>query len=94
MRRWRAWWHLGERERRWQGLRVEDGYGRRGEREARWGAWGEGVVDMGRRWCAWRRLGELERRWRVPGGRRGMGVECRVAAIPYAGAACARGVVA
>ena len=57
LRRWRAWRHLGERERRWRGHGVEDGYGRGGEREARWGLWGEGVVDMGRRWCAWRRLG-------------------------------------
>ena len=76
LRRWRAWRRLGERERRWRGLGVEDGYGRRGEREARWGLWGEGVVDMGRRWCAWRRLGEWERRWRGLGvgvayGRRG-----------------------
>ena len=30
MRRWRAWWRLGERERRWRGLGVEDGYGRHG----------------------------------------------------------------
>ena len=44
--------------RRWRGLGMEDGYRRRGEREARWGLWGEGVVDMGRRWCALRRLGE------------------------------------
>ena len=64
LRRWRAWRRLGERERRWRGLGVEDGYGRRGEREARWGLWGEGVPDLGRRWCAWRRLGERERRWR------------------------------
>ena len=63
MRRWQAWWRLGERERRWRGLGVEDGYGRRGEREARWGPWGEGVVDTGRRWCAWRRPGERERQW-------------------------------
>ena len=61
---WRAWQHLGERERRWWGLAVEDTYGRRGEREARWGSWGEGDVDMGRRWRAWRRPGERERRWR------------------------------
>ena len=76
MRRWRARWRLGERVRLWRGLGLEDGYGRRGEREARWGPWGEGVVDMGRRWCAWRRLGERERRWRELGvgvayGRRG-----------------------
>ena len=40
------WWGcrcLGGRERRWRGLGVEDGYGRRGERE--------GEVEMGRRWC-------------------------------------------
>ena len=44
---WRGWRCLGERERRWRGLGVEDGYGRRGERE--------GEVDMGRRWRArWR----------------------------------------
>ena len=58
------------------GAGVEDGYGRRGEQEARLGLWGEGVVDMRRRWCAWRRLGERERRWRGLGvgvgyGRRG-----------------------
>ena len=64
MPRWRAWRCLGERERRWRGLGVEDGYRRRGKREARWGPWGEGVVDMGRRWRAWRRLGERERYWR------------------------------
>ena len=29
------------------GLGVEDGYGRRGEREARWGLWGEGVGTWG-----------------------------------------------
>ena len=63
MRRWRAWWRLGERERLWRGLGVDDGYGRRGEREARWGPWREGMVDRRQRWCAWRRLGELERRW-------------------------------
>ena len=76
MRRWQAWWRLGERERRWRGLGVEDGYGLRGERKARWGPWGEGSVDMGRQWCAWQRLGERERRWRGLGvgvayGRRG-----------------------
>ena len=27
LRRWRAWRRLGERERRWQGLGVKDGYG-------------------------------------------------------------------
>ena len=47
--RWRAWRRLGERERRWRGLGVEDGYGRGRERDARWGLCGEGVVDMGRR---------------------------------------------
>ena len=64
MQRWRAWRRLRERERRWRGLGVEDGYGRRGGRGALWGPWGEGVVDMGRRWCALRRLGERKRRWR------------------------------
>ena len=76
MRRWQAWWRLEEPERRWRGLGVEDGYGRRGERKARWGLWGERVLDMGRRWCAWQRLGERERPWRGLGvgvayGRRG-----------------------
>ena len=47
---WWGWRCLGERERRWRGLGVEDGYGRRGERE--------GEVDMGRRWPAWWRPGE------------------------------------
>ena len=78
MRRWRAWGRLGERERRLRGLGVVDGYGRQGEREARWGLWGEGVVDMGRGWCASRLLGERERRWQGLGvgvayGRRGTG---------------------
>ena len=68
LRPWRAWRCLGERERRWRGLEVEDGYWRRGEQEARWGVWGERVVDMGRGKCAWRRLGGRERR------RRGLGV--------------------
>ena len=45
LRWWRGWRCLGERERRWRGLGVEDGYGRRGE-------W-EGEVDMGRPWPAW-----------------------------------------
>ena len=27
LRWWRAWRRLGERERRWRGLGVEDGYG-------------------------------------------------------------------
>ena len=45
LRWWRGWQCLGERERRWRGLAVGDGYGRRGERE--------GEVDMGRRWRAW-----------------------------------------
>ena len=43
---------LGERERQWQGLGLEDGYGQRGERE--------GEVDTGRRWRAWWRPGERE----------------------------------
>ena len=37
---WWAWRCLGERERRWRGLGVEDGYGQRVKRE--------GEVDMGR----------------------------------------------
>ena len=54
--RWLQGWRcLGERERRWRGLGVEDGYGRRGERE--------GEVDMGRRWRAWWRPGEREWWW-------------------------------
>ena len=53
---WWGWRCLGERERRWRGLGVEDGYGRRGKRE--------GEVDMGRRWRAWWRLGEREWGWR------------------------------
>ena len=57
LRWWRGWRCLGERKRRWRGLGVKDGYGRRGERE--------GEVDMGRRWRAWRRLGERE--WWWPG---------------------------
>ena len=61
---WRGWWCLGERERRWRGLEVVDGYGRRGERGARRGLWGEEEVDVGRRWQAWRRQGEQERWWR------------------------------
>ena len=40
LRWWRGWRCLGERERWWRGLGMEDGYGRRGERE--------GEVDMGR----------------------------------------------
>ena len=60
LRWWRGWRCLGERERRWRGLGVEDGYGRRGERE--------GEVDMGRRWRAWWRPGERE--WWL----RGLGV--------------------
>ena len=57
LRWWRGWRCLGERERRWRGLGVEDRYGQRGERE--------GEVDMGRRWRAWWRLGERERWWRA-----------------------------
>ena len=68
VRWWRGWRCLGKRERRWRGLGVEDGYGRRGERE--------GEVDMGRRWRAWWRPGEREWWWRGLGvvdgyGRRG-----------------------
>ena len=66
-RQWRAWWRLEEREWWWRGLGVVDGYGRRGERGARRGLWGEGGVDVGRRWRAWRRRGERERWWRGPG---------------------------
>ena len=44
LRWWWGWRCLGERERRLRGVGVEDGYGRRGERE--------GEVDMGRRWRA------------------------------------------
>ena len=53
---WWGWRCLGERERRWRGLGVKDGYGQRGKRE--------GEVDMGRRWRAWWRLGEREWWWR------------------------------
>ena len=65
---WWGWRCLGERERRWRGLAVEDGYGRRGKRE--------GELDMGRRWRAWWRLGERAWWWRGLGvvdrsGRRG-----------------------
>ena len=68
LRWWRGWRCLGERERRWRRLGVEDGYGRRGERE--------GEVDMGRRWRARWRPGEREWWWRGLGvvdgyGRRG-----------------------
>ena len=55
--RWsRGWRCLGERERRWQGLGVEEGYRRRGVRE--------GEVDMGWGWRAWWRPGEREWWWR------------------------------
>ena len=56
LRWWWGWRCLGEPERRWRGLGLEDGYGRRGERE--------GEVDMGRRWRASWRLGEREWWWR------------------------------
>ena len=56
LRWWRGWRCLGERERRWRGLGVEGGYGRRGERE--------GEVDMGRRWRGRWRPGEREWWWR------------------------------
>ena len=79
--RWAGAWggegfELKVLERRWQGLGVEDAYGRRGERESRCCSWREEDVDMGRPWRAWRRPGERERRWRGPGwadayGRRG-----------------------
>ena len=88
LRWWRGWRCLGERERRWRGLGVEDGYGRRGERGAWWGLWGEGEVDVGRRWRAWRFRGEWQRWWWGLGlgivyGRRGegevdMGRQCRL----------------
>ena len=70
LRWWWGWRCQGERERRWRGLGVEDGYGRRGERE--------GEVDVGRRWRAWRCQGERERWWRGLGlgvvyGQRGEG---------------------
>ena len=68
LRWWWGWRRLGERERRWWGLRVEDGYGQKGELE--------GEVDMGRPWRAWWRLREQKWWWRGPGvvdgyGRRG-----------------------
>ena len=68
LRWWRGWRCLGEREWRWRGLGVEDGYRRMGERE--------GEVDMGRRWRAWWCPGEREWCWRGLGvvdgyGRRG-----------------------
>ena len=77
-RRWRAWWRPGERDWWWRGLGVVDGYGRRAERGAWRGLWGEGEVDVGRWWRAWRRRGEQERWWRGLGvgvlyGRRGEG---------------------
>ena len=68
MRWWRAWRRLGELERRLRGLGMGDGYGRQGEREARWGSWGEGEVDMGRQWHVWWRPGERERQDQGPGG--------------------------
>ena len=52
---WWGWRCLGEWERRWRGQGLEDGYGRRGERE--------GEVDVGRRWRAWWRPGEREWWW-------------------------------
>ena len=68
LRWWRGWRCLGERERWWRRLGVEEGYGRRGERE--------GEVDMGRRWRARWRPGERVWWWRGLGvvdeyGRRG-----------------------
>ena len=67
-RHWRAWWRSGEQERRRRGLGVGDAYRLRGQREARFGSWGEGDVDMGRRRGAWWRSSEQERRKRGPGG--------------------------
>ena len=60
-RRWRASRRLGKWQRRRRGLGLEDAYGWRGKREAWWGSWGEGDVDMRRRWLAWWRQGEQER---------------------------------
>ena len=54
----------GEREWWWRGLGVVDGYGRRGERGARRGVWGEGEADVGQQWRAWWRWGEREWWWR------------------------------
>ena len=62
------------------GLGVVDGYGRRGERGARRGVWGEGEVDSGVGWRGerewwWRGLGwgegegDIGRRWRSVGAR-------------------------
>ena len=59
LRWWRGWRCLGEREWRRGELGSEDGYGRRGEREAE--------VDMGRRWRAQLRPGEREWWWRELG---------------------------
>ena len=67
-RRWCAWRRLGQRERWWWGLGVGVAYGRRGEREVRWGSWGEAEVDIGRRWRACVRREERERLERGPGG--------------------------
>ena len=52
--RWAGGWgvegsELEVLERQWRALGVEDAYGRRGEREARWCSWKEGDVDMGHR---------------------------------------------
>ena len=77
-RRWRAWWRLWEREWWWRRLGLVDGYGRRGERGAQQGLWGDREVDVGQWWRAWGRRGERERWWRGLGmgvvyGRRGQG---------------------
>ena len=67
---WWGWRCLGERERRWRRLGMEDGYGRRGERE--------GEVDMGQRWRErelwWRGLGTVDGygRWGERGAGRGL----------------------
>ena len=63
LRWWLGWRCLGERERRWRGLGVEDGYGRRGDLE--------GEVDMRRRWRTWWRLGEREWWMGMRGGQNG-----------------------
>ena len=59
---------LRERELWWRGLGVGVAYGRRGEREARWGSWEEGEVDMRQPLRAWWRPGEREQREPGPGG--------------------------
>ena len=67
-RRWRAWRRPGEQERRWQGLEVEDGYGRRGERGSRCCSQGQADVDIGQGWRAWWHPEEREWQEWGPGG--------------------------